>query len=223
MKVVLTREPPRNDSLRDVLELAVDVVEIPATHTDYWDVTSVLAACPVAPATLVVTSSRATRAAAAIIHAWTPSVVIAVGATTAEALTAQGIADVLVSHEEGARGVAALHFNGPVVSVGAELTRPELGALVTERGLEFHHVAAYTTRERDLSDDERATVQSADCVVVAAPSAWNVLRPWVAPSTLVVVRGATTLAAVRDNHARVVVAPSETDTVAVILSSLLDS
>jgi len=44
----------------------------------------------------------------------------------------------------------------------------------------------------------------ADAVVIAAPSAWAVARPYVQPRTWVLVPGDSTLQAVADSHERVV-------------------
>lgn len=223
MKVVLTREQPRNETLRKILELAVDVVEVPATETDYLSITDVVASCRVDPRTVIVTSARAVEAAVELIKTTAPESVIAVGPTTASQLTERGVSDVLVAKEEGARAVGELTFAGPVVTVGAMSTRLELGELLAQRELEFQHLGAYVTKERSLSDAERRIVNEADYVVVAAPSAWSVVGPHVAPNATVIARGHTTLAAVRATHANVVVAPSDTETVAVILSRLLES
>lgn len=217
MKVVLTREPPRNDSLRKILELALDVDEVPATTTGYFPVTDVVASCHLRPRTVIVTSARAVEAAAALVSGTSPEMVIAVGMTTAARLEEFGVTDVQVAGEEGARGVAALDFAGPVVTLGATNTRPELGALLHDRGCEFQHLAAYETKDRILNDVERRTVAAADFVVVAAPSAWSVVNSFVSPDATVVVRGQTTFEAVSSNHSRVLIAPSDTDTVATIL------
>ena len=223
MKVVLTREPPRNDALRSILELAIDVDEVPATTTNYFQVADVVAACQLLPRTVIVTSARAVEAAVALVTATAPEMVVAVGVTTASRLTELGVVDVQVASEEGARGVALFDFPGPVATIGAATTRPELGVLLRERGLESQHVAAYETKGRTLGDDETRAVSSADFVVVAAPSAWSVVRPFVAPDATVVVRGQTTFEAVSADHFRVVIAPSDTDTVATILGRALEA
>lgn len=223
MKVVLTREPPRNDTLRKILELAIEVVEIPATETRYLRPDTVVATCRVEPRTVIVTSARAVDSAVALIEATAPETVIAVGATTASQLLGRGVQHVLTASDEGARAVGELTFAGPVVTVGAEVTRPELGQLLTERGLEFQHLGAYVTQARSISVDEVQSFDDADFVVVAAPSAWSVIGTHVAPRTRVIVRGQTTFEAVRSTHENVTVAPSDTETVAVILSSLFDT
>lgn len=223
MKVVLTREPPRNDTLHKILELAVDVVEVPATETSYRAVTDVIATCPLVPRTVIVTSSRAVDVAVALIETSMPEVVIAVGPTTAAHLRERGVENVLTAKDEGAGALEALVFPGPVVSVGAAETRPELGDLVSQRGLEHHHLAAYATEGRPLSEAEIHHLREADFVVVAAPSAWSVVGQHVAPRSTVVARGATTSAAVSRTHDNVVVASSDTATVAVILGEFLEA
>lgn len=220
MKVVLTREPPRNDSLRRILELVIEVVEVPATTTQYIASDEVVAQCTIQPQTVIVTSPRAVTAALAIVNGHAPNTLIAVGSTTAHALAAGGAPEVLTADEEGARGVASLSFPGPVLTVGARETRPELGELLRERGLVFQHCAAYITQECSLDQGAITEIQSADALVVAAPSAWRVVAPYVNASALVVVRGATTFDAVSREHAHVVVATDETETVAAILSNL---
>jgi uroporphyrinogen-III synthase len=221
MKVVLTRERPRNDTLRKILELAIDVAEVPATETAYFPVADVVAACELVPRTIIVTSSRGADVAAALAKATSPDTVIAVGATTAARLAELGLRDVQVAIDEGARGVAALTFAGPVVTIGAATTRPELGAIIRERGLQFQHLSAYETRARTLTDVEVGAITTADFIVVAAPSAWSVVGPHVASTTTVVVRGQTTFEAVSADHSHVVIAPSDTDTVAAILTRAL--
>lgn len=223
MKVVLTREPPRNDTLRKILELAVDVVEIPATETVYIPVADVVAACRLTPRTVVVTSARAVAAATELIQAVAPETVIAVGPTTASHLRERGVENVQTADDEGASALEGLTFAGPVVSVGASSTRPELGRLLEQRGLEAQHLSAYVTHGRTLSDSEINHLQEADFVVVAAPSAWSVVGPHVAPRASVVARGATTSSAVADSHHDVVVASSDTATVATILGKLLEA
>lgn len=220
MKVILTREPPRNDSLRRILELAIDVVEVPATSTQYFTTDDILAQCAIQPETVIVTSPRAVTAALAVMRTYSPRTCIAVGSTTARDLVAGGALEVVTAEEEGARGVASLSFSGPVVTVGARETRPELSEVLNERGLVFQHCAAYVTHDCTLDASAIAEIQSADALVVAAPSAWRVVAPYVSSSALVVARGATTYGAVTLDHGRVVVATDETETVAAILSTL---
>ena len=221
MKVVLTREKPRNDTLRKILELAIDVAEVPATETTFFPVADTVAACHLVPRTIIATSARAAAVAAALATATSPDTVIAVGTTTATRLSELGLGDVQVASDEGARGVTTLTFAGPVVTVGAGTTRPELGAIIRERGLEFQHLAAYQTQARSLRDRDVSAVATADFVVVSAPSAWSVVGPHVAPTSTVIVRGQTTFEAVSAEHSRVVVAPSDTDAVAAIFTRAL--
>ena len=217
MNVVLTRERPRNDTLRKILGLAMDVAEVPATETVHFPVADVVATCRIEPRTIIVTSTRGAEVAAALAASSSPESIIAVGATSAARLVELGLRDVHYAGEEGARGVAALTFSGPVVTVGALHTRPELGAVLQDRGLEFQHLAAYETKARTLSDADVEALGGADFVVVAAPSAWSVVGPHVSPDATVIVRGQTTFEVVQADHSMVVIAPSDTDTVATIL------
>ena len=102
MNVVLTREPPRNDDIRTVLSLAVNVDEVPATETQSLDPYAVAASCPVVPGTIVVTSSRAVSAAVALAAKFPSAVVAAVGRVTSDHLRTAGIAEVLTADDEGA-------------------------------------------------------------------------------------------------------------------------
>ena len=220
MNVVLTREPPRNDDIRTVLSLAVNVDEVPATETQSLDPYAVAASCPVVPGTIVVTSSRAVSAAVALAAKFPSAVVAAVGRVTSDHLRTAGIAEVLTAADEGALGLRALILQDPVVSVGARETRPELATLCHELGLQHEHCVAYETHPRQLSGDEQAMLMRADVVTVAAPSAWAVVGPFVRPTATVIVRGETTASVVRPDHPTVLVAAGETATVAAVLRAL---
>ncbi|MBU6232888.1 MAG: uroporphyrinogen-III synthase [Acidobacteria bacterium] len=220
MNVVVTREPPRNDDLRTVLSLAVNVDEVPATETRRFDPDVVAATCDIIPGTLVVTSSRAVDAALAVAGKYPTVNVVAVGDVTAERLREAGLTTVTVADDEGVRGLDALDLRSPVVSVGAMDTRPELAILCRDRGLRYEHLVAYDTLPRQLTGEERAVLSRADVVIVAAPSAWAVVGPFVRPEATVIVRGETTANAVRQQHATVVVARGDTATVAATLSAL---
>ena len=220
MNVVVTREPPRNDDLRTVLSLAVNVDEVPATETRRFDPDVVAATCDIIPGTLVVTSSRAVDAALAVAGKYPTVNVVAVGDVTAERLREAGLTTVTVADDEGVRGLDALDLRSPVVSVGAMDTRPELAILCRDRGLRYEHLVAYDTLPRQLTGEERAVLLRADVVIVAAPSAWAVVGPFVRPEATVIVRGETTANAVRQQHATVIVARGDTATVAATLSAL---
>lgn len=209
-RVVLTREPPRNDALREALSPTATVVEVPATFTELFTDSDVLKAfdeLQVQPATVVVTSARSAHALAAVLTSVTSSPhIVAIGPATTRALEHAGIHGVVMSPEATASALGTMALEAPVLSIGAAEPRPELALALAAQGLGVHHLAAYRTVARSLSDDERQWVHEADVIVVAAPSAWRVLESSVRPETLVLVPGETTASAVRAAHENVIVA-----------------
>ncbi|MDE3007496.1 MAG: uroporphyrinogen-III synthase [Acidobacteriota bacterium] len=196
IRVALTREEGANDRLRDFLDESWDVVEVPATQTSYLsdDVFDAsLHALDLATDTpwLVATSARGARYVARAVRTLkvTPRVAC-VGARTAQAVEA------LSTHVDlvGEAGAAALapFLDGEVVIVGALERRDELAQLLRSRDVKVVDVTCYETVARELSPSEQLALGASDVVFVGAPSAWRVLRPWVAHDTLVVVPGATT-------------------------------
>lgn len=204
--VALTREPPRNDELRASLEGHARVLEVPLTATrprTHEDVVAAIAAAPV-PRWIVVTSARA-AAFLGDARAHAPSAsVAAVGPVTAAALEAVGATDVRVPDGTGAAAVAGLVDEGPVLSLGAAVSRPELADALGARGIAVTHVPCYDTVPADLNGFASEQLTLADVLVVEAPSAWAVARAAVRRATTVVVTGETTRAAVAADHERVV-------------------
>ncbi|MGH9020419.1 MAG: uroporphyrinogen-III synthase [Acidimicrobiales bacterium] len=208
MNVVVTREAGFNGDLVEWIGGAGDVVEAPLTTTDYRDVEEVAREIGVAApyASLVVTSARARRYVAASRAALEEGAsVFAVGPATAAMLADEGVS------VDAASGAGALELvdrvsRGPVLMVGARESRDELPARLTARGLDVVRVAAYDTVALDVDDGTAWVLARADVVVVAAPSAWSVARTYVSSATWIVVPGETTAAAVRRDHARVVIA-----------------
>jgi len=195
-RVVLTREKDRNDSLRAYLPLGVEVIEVPATRTEFRDPGAFEEALREltlgAPAPwLVVTSARGARyaqLAQEILGAH--GRVASVGMATTRELRSLGVA-VAISGDADAAALAS-YLDGTVVTIGALETRGELEARLNERGVAVHQVACYETRACELSTIQQRTLGDADVVFVGAPSAWRVIRAFVNDRALLVVPGATT-------------------------------
>ncbi len=203
MRVVLTRESGRNDQLRAWLHDAVDVDEIPLTLTVTFDdeVASAIESLHVHEFRyLVVTSARAADAAARA-AARVEAPVLSVGPVTSAALAARGV-DV-AGEATSAAAVADLIEAGPVLSLGARETRPELAQALGERGISVAHLACYATLPAELTDEQARRLAAADVVFIGAPSAWAVARAHVRATTWVVVPGETTGEVVRASHERV--------------------
>jgi uroporphyrinogen-III synthase len=203
MRVVLTREAGRNDQLRAWLHDAVDIDEIPLTRTETFedDVAETIEALrPHEYRYLVVTSARAADVAARA-AAKVEAPVLSVGPVTSAALAARGV-DV-AGEATSAHDVAGLVEAGPVLSLGARETRPELADTLGERGVSVTHVACYATVPVELTPEQAGRLGHADVIFIGAPSAWAVAQPHVREATWVVVPGETTGDAVRASHARV--------------------
>lgn len=208
MIVAVTREAGRNGDLIEWVGEAADVVELPLTRTEYRDVDEVAAEVATGGpyGALVVTSSRAARYLAAALGALAPGGrVYAVGPATAAALRAAG-ASVDAVGEGGGASLAGVVEGSPVLMVGARESLEELPAALIARGAVVTRVAAYDTVAVAVDDGTAWALARADAVVVAAPSAWSVARAYVGSAAWVLVPGETTAAAVRRDHARVVVA-----------------
>ena len=204
MRVVVTREAGYNDSLRAWLASDAVVDEVPLTATSFVDdaiiEASVAALVERAISVIVVTSARAARGAQ-IASRVLSAQVLSVGAATSAALESRGV--VVSGEGESAVDLARRIGAGPVLSLGARDTRPELAGELAARGIETFHIACYETRAAALSEAQRETLRRADVVLIGAPSAWAVARDDVAPETWVVVPGATTREAVLASHERV--------------------
>ncbi len=202
MRVVVTREAGRNDTLRDWLPEDAQVSEVPLTTTRPFDPEEVRAALHDDEhfgtfQVLVLTSSRSAPyrdvARGALAEG---ALVVSVGAaTTSEA-------DVVGSG--GAMDVASAIVDGPVLLLGASSMRDELPSALRAKGLSVTTLACYETLAVTLTDADQRTLRSADVVVIGAPSAWAVGGPFVSEAAWVVVPGATTAAAVRQTHERII-------------------
>ena len=203
-RVVLTREKGRNDSLRAYLPSGVEVIEVPATRTEFRDLgafeEALRALTFAAPVLwLVVTSARGARYAR-LAHEilGDRTRVASVGMATTRELRNLGVA-VAISGDADAAALAS-YLGGTVVTIGALESRGELEALLVERGVSVHQVACYETRACELSPSEQRTLGDADVVFVGAPSTWRVVRTFVAERALLVVPGATTAHEVGTRH-----------------------
>ena len=209
MNVVLTREAGRNDGLRAWLPPKTTVTEVPLTTTRYFDLVDVRVALDAAPLsgtyqTLVVTSWRSVSYVEAALRASANDVeVYCVGPTTASALADRGL-HVHARGEGSAKDLAPEISRGPVLMLGAKAMRDELAAALRAKGLDVALVACYETIERALDPSAVEALHRADVLFIGAPSAWAVARRYVANTTWVVVPGASTGAAVRADHPRVI-------------------
>ena len=206
--VVLTRERGQNERLREWLPDGWTVAEVPVTTTDLYDEAAVLAEVHGSGhfgsiASLVVTSARSARYAAVVAPALCADAeCFSVGAATTAALGAVG-QRVAVQSAGAAIDLARQIARYPVLVLAARTSRDELVDSLREQGVDVVVVACYETRPLTLSEEQRAELARADAVMVGAPSAWSVLEGTVPSGALVVVPGATTAAAVRASHARV--------------------
>ena len=201
--VVLTREAGRNDQLREWLADAFDVDEIPLTRTETLDEDVAAALEALRPHEfrfVVVTSARAADVAARA-AALVEAPVLSVGPFTSAALAARGVT--IAGEATSAADVAHLVTEGPVLSLGARETRPELAERLGERGITLAHVACYATTPVELTPEQAGRLAAADVIIIGAPSAWAVAAPHVRAATWVVVPGETTGEAVRAAHSRV--------------------
>lgn len=185
-----------NDALRAYLPEHVNVVEVPATTTNYRDLGAfgdALRAVRVSmtPTWLVLTSARAATYAAHAVTVLGDDVRVAcVGAATARAVRDEGVR-VELEGESGSRELAEL-LDGVVLAVGAVEPLGELESRLDERSITHVSVPCYETVARELSPSEQLALASAHVVFVGAPSAWRVVAPWLVESALVVVPGART-------------------------------
>jgi uroporphyrinogen-III synthase len=199
--VVVTREAGHNEVLKSWLPDDATVREVPLTMTRYLDDDSVRSALTSSEyfgryRALVVTSARSAAFRELAMTALDPNArVFAVGTASAS--------DGDVVGEGGAAELAPKIDEGPVLFLGARSMREELPALLRAKGLEVTSVACYETLPVALSSEDEAALARADVVFIGAPSAWLVGAPFVPETAWVVVPGATTAAAVRQSHDRV--------------------
>jgi uroporphyrinogen-III synthase len=209
VKVVVTREAGRNDSLREWLPEGASVEEVPLTRTVFIDPDEVDKELKSSSAygtfvALVLTSERAVAYVDVALAATSPNVdVLSVGPVTTAALADRGVG-VTRESDGTADSLAPSIERGPVLLLGATFMRTELVSALRAKGLEVVTVACYETIGVDVSESDAQRVRDADVVFIGAPSAWSVARELVAETTWVVVPGASTGADVRKDHPRVI-------------------
>ena len=207
-RVVLTRERGLNDALREQFPEDSTVAEVPLTVTHYDDLADVDDRLRRSPhygrfASLIVTSRRTDRYLPLCHNAMaTPREVFTVGHSTASSLEEAGFM-VTRSTDEGVLTLAPHITTGPVLILGARHPYGDIAGALSPR-LEVASVACYETGSAEVTADDATVLGEADAVVIAAPSAWAVARPYVQPRTWVLVPGDSTLQAVADSHERVV-------------------
>jgi uroporphyrinogen-III synthase len=208
VNVVLTREAGHNDVERAWLPDDANVVEVPLTATKYFsleDVARDLEACVYRGSfrALVVTSARAADYVSVARGSLAPGAqILVVGPATARALADRGIGVTALAPSRAVE-IADSISSGPVLQLGASEMRDELATELAARHIATERVACYETLPLELDGIDRAVLASADVVLIGAPSAWSVARAYVGPDAWVVVPGATTAAAVRAHHVRV--------------------
>ena len=210
--VVLTREAGLNGELRSHVPPDMTVREVPMTTTTMTardEVRRSIAASTWAGdyQTIVLSSARATPYVdVALDYAISSPVIGAVCVVTKKTLEGLGYVVALAPEVPNARALGAMVTKGPVLFVGAKDPRPELEESVRARDFEFFAATCYETTPLNLSPAGKATLKEADVVVIGAPSAWHVAKPFVSASTWVVVPGETTADEIRHEHERVRVA-----------------
>jgi uroporphyrinogen-III synthase len=208
LKVVLTREAGRNESLEDWLPEDASFTEVPLTRTRYYELPHVMDALAKSDSrgrfeSLVVTSERSHNYATLAIDASAADVeVFSVGPATTAALEGHGV-NVHRQGDGGALTLAPHIVRGPVLVLGARELQSDLVEVLRERDLDVSVVACYETVALVPSDAEQALLGAADVVFIGAPSAWAVARAFVAPRAWIVVPGASTGAVVAVEHERV--------------------
>ena len=214
MLVVATREAGRNLAFRRWLPGDATIVEVPLTTTRYRSAGEVSAELALVGesgpfATLVVTSSRASRYARAALAVCAPDAPVwSVGPATTRSLAQRGV--LVAGEAPSASAIADALETGPVLQLAARVTRGELRERLARRGIAYRSIACYETVSAAPSAEARRLLARADAVVIGAPSAWAVARDAVAPRAWVVVPGETTADAVGVDHDRVLVGWNET-------------
>jgi uroporphyrinogen-III synthase len=200
-RLVLTRED--NGQWAMPLAAHFEVLVLPVTMTRWIPEADVRHALTLRhPRTIGVTSARGAQAAFWAHELFPDAPVLAIGPTTAAALTALSVPVAGVADPSTARDLAMLVDEGPVLVPGAADPLRDLDEALAARGVTIERVTAYETVPVPLDDEARHALGGADIAVVAAPSAWMCIEPFVPASTLVVAIGPTTAAAVRQRHAR---------------------
>lgn len=207
MNVVVTRERGRNESLVSWMPEGATVREVPLTVTRFYDEASVAGELNDSPSgpfhSLVVTSVRAVPYVSLARGALADGAdFFSVGPATTRALAESGVA---VRAQTGgvAADLAPVVSRGPVLLLGARVTRGELTTELRASGLVVVEVACYETAATPPDASGEQALRDADVVLIGAPSAWAVAAPFVGAEAWVVVPGATTSAVVRSAHERV--------------------
>lgn len=209
MRVVVTREKGYNDRLVSWLPEGAEVIDVPLTTTRYRDDVEVQSALRAsvhygAFRTLVVTSARSALYVALAREGLAPGgSVVSVGPATARSLESEDMVVDVIGRGR-ALDLDSSITDGPVLILGAASMRDELKAALTHRSLAVEALTCYETVPTTLTCDDESHLRDADVVFVGAPSAWLVAKEFIGVRTWVVVPGATTAAAVRRDHQRVI-------------------
>lgn len=208
--VVLTREPGDNDDMLERLpRWSATAIELPCIRVEPLADDAELAAAVggLTPLDwLVVTSRHGADAVAPFVPRGAR--VAAVGAATEARLRAHGLAAAFrPTRANGERLAAELPFtDGLVLLARAENAVRELPAILVERGFTVREVVAYRTIAGASGDVARVRELLAGsgpvAVIFHSPSAVEgfvgAVEPWLLARASVLVRGRTTLRAVRD-------------------------
>jgi uroporphyrinogen-III synthase len=208
MNIVVTRERGHNESLAVWLPPDATVHEVPLTTTRFYDGALVAGDLNSLPnygsfGSLVVTSARSVAYVSLALGALASGAeVFSVGPVTTRALIERGVG-VTTQAAGVAADLASDVSRGPVLVLGATSMRDDLVVALRARGLIVAVVACYETVATPPDDEGERRLREADVVVIGAPSAWAVAASFIGPQVWVVVPGATTSAAVRERHERV--------------------
>jgi uroporphyrinogen-III synthase len=205
MRVALTREDGKNNSLLWLVPEGAETIEVPLTQTRYFSPSEVDAQLDRIheSKTIAISSARAAQFIAPVIEKFGDLPIYCVGESTAGALHEVGASARWVG-SGGARELAQQIPEGPVLFVGAKDAREELGVELSQRGIELQMVACYETIPVELSARSIEWLRGADVIFIGAPSAWAVARPFVRRETLIVTSGTTTGSMVRETHDTVI-------------------
>jgi uroporphyrinogen-III synthase len=208
MKVVLTREAGMNDELRKWVPKRVTVVEVPLTTTSYRDESAFVAelknldSCG-AFTGLVVTSARSARyVSPALVNCSSDVKIYSVGSSTSRAITKTG--NEVAAEASAMSSELASHIaSGPVLIIGAKEMRHELSDELNSKAVPTDRVWCYETVGAPLDQEQRDELSSADVVIIGAPSAWKVAKPYVRSDAWVIASGEITASEIRNDHNRV--------------------
>ena len=201
MRVVLTREAGKNESLHWMIPAVAEISEVPLTQTVYFSIPAFEAALVDIhdSKAIAISSARAARFVTPALEKLGDLPLYCVGESTAAALRECGISPRWVG-AGGATELARAIPEGLVLFIGAKASREELGVEFFKRGIELQLAACYETIPAELSMNSQAVLAGAEVIFIGAPSAWAVARSFVRKECLVVTSGATTGAIVRETH-----------------------